>query len=291
MILQRHGMNRNKIEHAARLGWAARGALYFTLGSLAILAAVGEGGGLHGSDGVIQWVFSLPMGQVLVGISAVGFAAYAVYRLLTAVTGHDDADSKLKDIVARIEDVVTGLGYGSLAVAAVQLLFGESGGSGNGKQYWIAQALQQPFGPALIGTIGVIVMGFGLFQFKRAVTDSHADHVRSHEMSQREKNMFVWVGRIGYSARGVVLLVIGYFTLRAATNASPNESKGVGGALQEIGEAGVLPLAIIAAGLVAYGVLQLFYARYRRVDVKSPQGDSRSAPGTTPQVKRGAASV
>lgn len=267
--LQRYGIDRRKIELAARCGWAARGALYLLLGGLAVMAAVGEGGGLHDGKGVMQWVLSLPMGQVLVGLAGLGFAGYAIYRIITAITGPDEDDdaSAMKRVAARVHSLITAGIYGSLAVAAVQLLMGEQSSGSDGKRFWIAQALQQSWGPALIGAIGVGVMVFGLWQFKHAATDNHEENVRSGAMSRREKQMFVWVGRIGYSARGVVMLIIGYFTLRAALHASPDESKGVDGALQQIGQAGWLPLAAIALGLIAYGVLQLFYARYRKVEV------------------------
>lgn len=266
--LQRRGIGRDKIEFAARFGWAARGALYLLLGGLAVMAAVGEGGGLHDGKGVMQWVLSLPMGQVLVGFAGLGFAGYSLYRFVVAIVGPDsDSDSTLKEIASRVHYFITACIYGSLAVAAVQLLMGEQSSASGGKRFWIAQALEQSWGPALIGAIGVGVMAFGLWQFKHAVTDNHEDNVRAGEMSRREKQMFVWAGRIGYSARGVVMLIIGYFTLQAALQASPDQSKGVDGALQQIAQEGWLPLAAIALGLVAYGVLQLFYARYRKVEI------------------------
>jgi hypothetical protein len=37
--------------------------------------------------------------------------------------------------------------------------------------------------------------------------------------------------------------------------------------LREIRSNGWLPLVLIALGLAAYGVLQLFYAKYRKVEI------------------------
>ncbi|MFW5741414.1 MAG: DUF1206 domain-containing protein, partial [Myxococcota bacterium] len=92
--------------------------------------------------------------------------------------------------------------------------------------------------------------------------------VDTASMSHKEQKTFRFVGRVGLAARGVVFPIIGYFLVKSAVNASPGTAKGVEGALEQIAQAGVIPLAIVAAGLAAYGVLQFFFAKYRHVSVR-----------------------
>jgi len=61
--------------------------------------------------------------------------------------------------------------------------------------------------------------------------------------------------------------LVGFFIIRAAVQHDPSEAKGVGGALGQLAQTSWIALTIIAAGLVAYGILQLFFAKYRHVQV------------------------
>jgi hypothetical protein len=254
-------MPRDALETAARIGWTARGALYFILGALATLAAVGEGGGLHDNQGVVRWIMSLPAGTLLVGLAACGFAGYALYCGALAIFGQEDSP-----LVARLKGGIGFLVYSSLTFTSIQLLLGHHSGS-DSKKTWIAMLLAEPWGRVLIGVAGICLIGFGLYQCKYAASGKHKQEVQAGAMSTRERSAFVWIGRVGLTARGLVFAVIGYFTVRAAFKAGPSAAAGTVEALREIRNIGWVPLAVIALGLAAYGVLQLFYAKYRKIEL------------------------
>jgi hypothetical protein len=86
-------------------------------------------------------------------------------------------------------------------------------------------------------------------------------------MSVKERKSIRIAGRLGHSARGVVFHIIGYYLIQAALKADPGKAKGVGGALHEVAQSGWFVLAIVACGLAAYGVLQLFFAKYRHLSL------------------------
>ena len=75
------------------------------------------------------------------------------------------------------------------------------------------------------------------------------------------------LGRVGYAALGIVFIEIGVFLVVAALRHDPNQAQGLGGALRVMEQQpfGRLLLAIVALGLVAYGVYSVASARYRRV--------------------------
>jgi hypothetical protein len=58
---------------AATVGIWAVHEVAVPLGILAVMAAVGGGGGLHGSTGVLEWVATQPFGRVLLVVAGVGF--------------------------------------------------------------------------------------------------------------------------------------------------------------------------------------------------------------------------
>lgn len=64
------------------------------------------------------------------------------------------------------------------------------------------------------------------------------------------------IARIGFLARGVVYILLGYFAF--ATNGGSNN--GTAGVMQQLGDAGTGLLALVGLGLAAYGFFRLYTA-------------------------------
>ena len=75
------------------------------------------------------------------------------------------------------------------------------------------------------------------------------------------------MGAVGYTVRGVVAGVIGWFVLRAALEFDPREAVGVDGALKRmLDESWGRPLVLVLSlGLLAFGLFSFVEARYRKV--------------------------
>lgn len=75
------------------------------------------------------------------------------------------------------------------------------------------------------------------------------------------------LGRAGYASRGVVLSVIGWFLVQVARHVNPPESRGLDKAFDTLANQtyGRWLLAIVAVGLIAYGIFALAEAPYRRM--------------------------
>ncbi|HEU4538526.1 MAG TPA: DUF1206 domain-containing protein, partial [Polyangiaceae bacterium] len=65
-------------ERLARLGFIARGALYITVGALALMAAFGLGGQITTNRGALSHLAEQPFGGFLLGLVALGLAGYAL---------------------------------------------------------------------------------------------------------------------------------------------------------------------------------------------------------------------
>jgi hypothetical protein len=77
-------------------------------------------------------------------------------------------------------------------------------------------------------------------------------------------------GRIGFSARGISLGIVGILLLVAAGDARSDEVRGLGGALATLARQPFGPwlLGIVASGLVVYGAFMMVQARYSRLVVR-----------------------
>jgi hypothetical protein len=265
------------MEIMARLGYGARGIVYCLVGGLALLAAFGSGGQTGGSKSALQTLLSQPFGKAWLAAIALGLCGFAAWRIIEALTDADHRGTEWKALGVRAAHLISGGIYGSLALFAVNLALGSGGGGGDEQaaQGWTAWLLSQPFGQWLVGLIGIGVVGAGAgFAWKGWKGDVMA---RLAIPSGTER----WVqplGRLGYAARGVVFIIVGTFLVLAALHSNSSEVRGLGGALQSVQAQpfGWILLAIVAAGLFAFGVFGLVQARYRYLDTPDLQ-DAKNA--------------
>jgi hypothetical protein len=256
----------------ARSGLVAKGASYGLVGLLAIKLAAGHGGKATSREGALQSLAQHGFGKVVLALLALGLAGYALWRFVQAVVEREDADDakeKLKTWGKRAGYAGRGLIYAGLTFSALKLLFGGSGeGSQDEKAHRTTAAiLDWPAGRLLVGAAGIVIVGVGLWNVYRGLSQKFADKWRTGAMSQVQRTWGGRVGVVGHLARGVVFGLIGIFVTKAAIDYDPKDAIGLDGALRKLAEANYGPylLGVTAAGLVCYGLYCLVDARHRDV--------------------------
>jgi hypothetical protein len=256
----------------ARSGLVAKGASYGLVGLLAIKLAAGHGGKATSREGALQSLAQHGFGKVVLALLALGLAGYALWRFVQAVVEREDADDakeKLKTWGKRAGYAGRGVVYAGLTFSALKLLFGGSGeGSQDEKAHRTTAAiLDWPAGRLLVGAAGIVIVGVGLWNVYRGLSQKFADKWRTGAMSQVQRTWGGRVGVVGHLARGVVFGLIGIFVTKAAIDYDPKDAIGLDGALRKLAEASYGPylLGVTAAGLVCYGLYCLVDARHRDV--------------------------
>lgn len=258
------------IDRMARVGYAARGAVYVLVGLIALNAARQLGGRPTGSRGALESVLERPFGRTLLAAAAVGLAAYAAWKLVQAAAVRGDG---AKGIAGRLRHGVTALVYGGLTLAAARLALGMGGGGGAGVEgdgdapdHWTAVVMGQPFGRWAVALAGVGIAGYGAYQAVRAWRGKLSRELDLSALPAGNRGRVVAAARVGMAARAVVFGVVGWFLVQAALHHDPSEARGVGGALHALERQpyGRGVLAAVALGLVCYGVVELLKARYHR---------------------------
>ena len=257
------------IEMLGRFGYAAKGAVYILIGTLAVQAAMGEGGQTTDQTGALARVAEMPFGKALLGLLVVGLLGYALWRIVQAVMDTEHKGTDAKGIFARSMYVGIGLLYVGTALSALQLMLGNSGGAGSSEktQGWTAMLMAQPFGVWLVGLAGVAVFANGIAQLFKAWKSSFTEDLHLTDVGAQHADLVTKIGRAGYSARGVAFMMIGGFLVGAAMHNNPNEAQGLDGILATLAAQPFGPylLGAVALGLAAYGVFALVEARYRRM--------------------------
>jgi hypothetical protein len=254
---------------AGRIGLAAKGVSYALVGLLAVAVAAGIGGRATSREGALQVVADEVYGKVLIAALALGFAAYALWRLAQALFDREHEGTDGSGVAKRLGYAARALFYGALAAGAFTLLDGaEDDTSQTGEaRRTTAEALTWPGGRWLVMAVGLGFLGAALFNGYRAVTQKFEEKWYVDDLGDRTQRVLAGLGSVGLFARFVVFGLIGLFLVRAGYEYDPQEAIGLDGALRKLmdGAYGGALLGALAAGLLCYAIFCFAEARYRRV--------------------------
>jgi len=248
----------------ARIGFASLGFVYLVLGVLATMAALG----LRGSDApsqqeAFQTIQHMPLGQALLWLIAGGLLGYMAWRLAQALFDTENQGSAVKGLAVRGFYVFSGLLHGLLAFYTARIAWhGHLPPSDNTSQSTLRSVLHHHYGQALLALVGVIVLGAGVVQLYRAWSGKFDTDVQFSPFTRAQRLLVHRMGQVGYSARGVVLLIMGYFCFRAAQHANINEIRDTEGCFKALQAMSPEALGVVALGLVVYGLYMFIQARF-----------------------------
>lgn len=260
------------IEKLARVGFAAKGVLYVTVGVLTTLAALGMGG-QHGTDsrGAMANLLDKPFGRPLLAIIALGLVGYAVWRIIEGIKDPEHRGSSAKGIALRVGFVGRGIIHLGLAYTAASLALWQRGGGGGGQQtkHWTARALEMPGGEYVLWAVALGLGGYGVYQLYKAWKAKLNRQLQLGRLREGSRKLVIAVSRFGIAARGIVFGMLGVMFARAASAHDAREAGGIGESLQNLArEIGKWPFVAVAIGLAAYGVYQFINAKYRRITAR-----------------------
>jgi hypothetical protein len=92
-------------------------------------------------------------------------------------------------------------------------------------------------------------------------------YLRTGEMNTTTRKTVTNLGRYGTIARGLVFVIVGLLTLRAAWQHKPKDAGGIDEAVKTMAKTpGSFLLIVVAIGLIAFGVYGFAEARWRKTE-------------------------
>ena len=255
---------RNSFEGLARFGYAARGVVYLVLAGVALFSGWGDA---ENSRGALSSLLGQPFGRILLGAMAIGLVSFSAWRMAQGALNADHREHDLKNGLTRIGKLISGFAYLSLGLLAGGMALGLTGsqdGSGS-EENWTAMLMGLPFGPYLVGAVGLVIAGGALGQIWKALSGAYRKRL---DIPHDQEKFLVPLCTYGIAARGVVFAIIGGFLVYAAVAVRPEEAGSIGEALDWVRSlpfGGVL-FTVVALGLLSFALSCFVYALYRRVD-------------------------
>ncbi|MEU1347241.1 DUF1206 domain-containing protein [Streptomyces sp. NPDC005775] len=271
----RRAGNSAAVEAGGRAGFVARGVIYFLVGFLALRIAFGDGGSGGGGGkqadrgGALAEIAQKPFGSVLLWVLGIALAGMALWRLSEAAFGAAGPDGH--KATKRLASGARAVFYAFVSYSVLMFAAGDRGsGSGSGDSQSkdvTAEVLGMTGGRWLVATGGAVIAGAGLWIAGRAALRKFHKHLRMGEMSPAVRRAVDITGIFGGVSRGLVFAVAGGFAVAAAVKARSGEAKGMDDTLRSFSTtpAGPWLLALIAVGLVAFGLFSCANARWRRI--------------------------
>ena len=270
------------LDWAGRAGWLSKGLLYLVMGTLTLGLALGRSGATD-QRGILRFLSrdAGPWGEALVIAVAVTLGAHALWNLFSAVFDPlGGGDDPTKGPGRRLGFAGRAVAYAGLLFFCLQLVSGRPGSDSDSfVPKAAANALAQPFGPAVTVVAGLIAMVVGVVLLVQTLRQSpEKKDLRHEEMSGAEEKAADALGRFGSMAYGLLAIVIGWFVIQAAVFHDPKQAKGVVGAFGALAQqpAGRVLLVLIAIGFLGLGLYSLAAARWMRMPGSQSGGTGSS---------------
>jgi hypothetical protein len=260
------------ISTVARMGYIAKGLVYFMVGLLTLQTTIGMGGQTSDATDALQEFIYQPFGSILLIAIMAGLIAHACWRIIQSIQDPENRGNSLQVRFFRVIDFLTGCLYISMSYAAWQILQGLGAqDSDQNTEVWVGRILELPYGKWLVMFCAVVILVGGLYQFYSAWTAGFEYSFDNSKMSNAEQNTLRTLGRIGISAWGVVYCMVAYLFYNASVTFDADEAGGLSQALATLRDQpfGTWALGITSAGLITYGVYLLVLSYYHKV------GDSK----------------
>ncbi|GAA0279055.1 DUF1206 domain-containing protein [Actinomadura nitritigenes] len=258
----------------SRAGLAARGVLYLLIGWLALLIASGHGGKEADKQGALRAIADRPGGWAVLCLLAAGFAGLALWQFAEALYGRPLPQGRRKRM--RFPAAFRGLTYTVGCVGTIGFLFGLGHTSSDQQSRAMsARAMAEPGGRWAVLAVGAGFVVWGAVTLVNAGRRAFRDELATDEMGPVAHWIVQPLGMVGNIARGLIGGAVGAFLAYAAISFEPDRAQGLDGVLREFAAtpAGGWGLAVIALGVVTFGLYSFCEVRWRKVEAVEPQDD------------------
>ena len=264
------------VRYWVRAGYASKGIVYFIVGFFVLRSALGNPVPIVGTEEALLVLLRQPLGTTVVTALAFGLCGYGFWRFIQGIVDPEhDRELGIRSIGQRVGYLASGGVYTNLAYEAVDFSWDSEKVDADATNAVLARILSFQFGEVLVALVAIAIFAVGAIYIYGALSGEFiSEFKRSCELLDRQsyrwlKKTATYLAQVGYTARGIAIVIIGIGFVRAALTSRVEYAGGMQEALQALLEQsyGTEGLVLIALGFLAYGLYMVFAAFYRRFQV------------------------
>ena len=255
------------LARAVRAGLVSYGVVHLLLAWVAVrLTFSDQTGAATGTGALAQFADADVLGRWSLAAMAVAFGALVIWQLLAMAFGYrGDAGWQRKLMRAGAASRAVVYAYFAQAAAGVAL-HGSSEG-GQSPRSMTARVLDAPAGPIALILVGCVVAAVGIGLALFGWRQGFEDQLDAKARNSGRRTPILWMGRIGYVAKGTALMAVGGLLVWAALTHDSRKSGGLDRSLYLLlgDEVGRIAVLLIGAGIGCFGLY--LFARARHLDL------------------------
>jgi hypothetical protein len=250
----------------ARFGIAIKGVVFFFLGLMAFITALTLNQALKDEKEVIEWIYRLDFGWVLLLVISIGLAGYIFSRFYLTFNKDDYDGSHSKPNFRRAGYLINGLGYCLLLFTCITILLGKSD---EGDSEIKLMILQSSFGKIVVYIIAIGLAVSAINELWISFADIMDKMVNKKDLTNRHYKYLLLLGRFGRFNRGIVFGALAYVLARSAYYDLDNLPQGADAAFVFISATyGAYFMAFVAFGVMCYGLYLILSGKHRNIPIE-----------------------
>jgi hypothetical protein len=246
-------------------GCIATGVIYLGIGVIAILSFLMVKDGGADETSLLAFLNDYTLGKILVWSIAFGTLSYVVWRIYETLRDPYDYGSDLTGLARRSGIALSSIADALLCYSAIQILLGSGSANTDGQPHeyraMAEQIIQEENAAWLIVAGGIIILITAVVQLVYGITRGYGERLDIGHFSIRLKKAIHYLAIAGYSSRGLILGIIGFFLLKGGITKNSRHIVNTDKAFDFIGDhVGGLPFIVVALGTICYGLFMFSLA-------------------------------
>jgi hypothetical protein len=252
------------------VGCFSTGVIYSSIGAIAILSflKLKKGGADESSFFVLLNGFAA--GRILNWLIIAGALCFIIWRFYEALKDPYHVGKDTKAILLRTGTAFSSAADAFIVLSVLRAIFDQRKAPVTGEPIQqrdlVAHLLQFNWGHIAVMIIGVVVLVTAAVLVLYGLSKSFTEAIRADDFSKKQKRALHAVAYAGYFSRGVILLITGFFFVKAAFKNNSTYIVNTDKAFDFIGDDIGHPwFIVIAMGTILYGVYMFILGLHYKV--------------------------
>jgi heme/copper-type cytochrome/quinol oxidase subunit 2 len=247
------------IKYLPVYGCISTGIIYVAVGVIAILSFLKLKHGGADESSLLVFLHRSIVGSILIWIILIGTICYIIWRIYESIKDPYGYGANMKGRLLRLAIALSVIPDLLIAYTAIATLLGSNKTTESGQpieeRKLVSELLGEDWGSTVIVVVGIVVSVTAIVQLVYGISNGYKERLNTQHLNFVMRKVVHGLAWFGYTARGFVLGIIGYYLMKAGVEEDAQFVVNTDKAFDFIGDhVGHVYFILIAAGTICYGL-------------------------------------